>query len=162
VQDLVESQTVDECSVYFGLVEKHADALGNVIVNEQRALLSLLRICIELLRRMSKAEHAVLCGRILLLLAKVYPLSDKSGVNLKGEVNVGNVTAFESEEEYNARASMLALAANGHSSSGSSAMQTDTVVTVAPTPATRPIDYAFYSSFWALQVSLATLDRCTA
>lgn len=47
----------------------------------------LLRLCNELLRRLSKTcrEHAVLGGRILLLLSSTFAINERSGVNLKGD-----------------------------------------------------------------------------
>lgn len=57
----------------------------------------LLRISNELLRRLprSKQEHVVFSGRILMFLSSSFPLSEKSGVNLRGNFNVGKVTEFE-------------------------------------------------------------------
>lgn len=43
----------------------------------------MLRTCNQLLRRLSKGHHAVLCGRILIFLARLLPLSDRSGINLQ-------------------------------------------------------------------------------
>ncbi|KAG0313509.1 hypothetical protein BGZ97_010104 [Linnemannia gamsii] len=60
--------------------------------------LSFLRICNELLRRLSKAKNTVLCGRILMLLSSVFPITERSGVNLKGEFNTENVTLVESDD----------------------------------------------------------------
>jgi hypothetical protein len=39
----------------------------------------------------------VLCGRILLFLAYVFPLSERSGVNPSAVFHVSNVTPYESE-----------------------------------------------------------------
>lgn len=60
--------------------------------------LTLLRLCNELLRRLSKAKNTVFCGRILMLLSNVFPLGERSGVNLKGEYNVDNITPIESDD----------------------------------------------------------------
>lgn len=38
-----------------------------------------LSICIDLLRRLSKSQNTVFCGRIQLFLARLFPLSEKSG-----------------------------------------------------------------------------------
>lgn len=43
----------------------------------------MLRTCNQLLRRLSKGHNAVLCGRILIFLARLLPLSDRSGINLQ-------------------------------------------------------------------------------
>jgi THO complex subunit 1 len=59
--------------------------------------LILLRLCNEALRKLSRSENAVLCGRIQIFLSSVFPLSERSGVNLKGEFHVENVTEYEKE-----------------------------------------------------------------
>jgi THO complex subunit 1 len=57
----------------------------------------LLRLLNELLRRLpkSKQEHVIFSGRILMFLSSVFPLGEKSGVNLRGNFNVGKATVFE-------------------------------------------------------------------
>lgn len=57
--------------------------------------LALLRSCNELLKRLSRAEDAVFCGRIFFYLFQTFPLGDKSSVNLRGEFHVENVTTYE-------------------------------------------------------------------
>ena len=83
-------------------------------------------------RRLSRAQNTVLCGRILMFLASVTPLSDKSGasrrvmsgamhgaagqargpltrpqpgVNLKSSFNTANVTVYDDEEPAEAKPS---------------------------------------------------------
>ncbi|GAX80221.1 hypothetical protein CEUSTIGMA_g7659.t1 [Chlamydomonas eustigma] len=53
------------------------------------AQLAILRSCNGLLRRLSKANDVQLCGRILVFIVRLYPLSDKSGLNLGGTINAG-------------------------------------------------------------------------
>ena len=55
----------------------------------------ILRACNELLRRLSRAEDTVFCGRVFIFLFQSFPLGDKSSVNLRGEYHVENVTAYE-------------------------------------------------------------------
>lgn len=57
----------------------------------------LLRLLNELLRRLpkSKTEHVIFSGRILMFLSSVFPLGEKSGVNLRGNFNIGKGTVFE-------------------------------------------------------------------
>ncbi len=57
--------------------------------------LVVLRSCNELLRRLSRAEDAVFCGRVFIFLFQSFPLGDRSSVNLRGEFHVENVTTFE-------------------------------------------------------------------
>lgn len=60
--------------------------------------LALLRSCNELLKRLSRAEDAVFCGRIFFYLFQTFPLGDKSSVNLRGEYHSENVTNFERDD----------------------------------------------------------------
>lgn len=55
-----------------------------------------LRACNELLRRLSRAEEAVFCGRIFMFLFQGFPLGERSSVNPKGEFHKENITAYES------------------------------------------------------------------
>ena len=55
----------------------------------------MLRACTDLLRRLSRAEDTVFCGRVFIYLFQSFPLGDKSAVNLRGEYHVENVTAFD-------------------------------------------------------------------
>lgn len=44
--------------------------------------LVLLRLCNEMLRRLSKETNTVFCGRILMFLANSFPLGERSGIEL--------------------------------------------------------------------------------
>lgn len=57
--------------------------------------LIILRSCNELLRRLSRAEDTVFCGRVFIFLFQSFPLGDKSAVNLRGEYHTENVTTFD-------------------------------------------------------------------
>ena len=77
-----------------------------------------------MLTRLSKSVNIKLKGRILLFLAVNIPVDDKSGLNLKGDSNTGNVTEIEAELPDNMDLS------DDHE---------------------IPIDYNFYRTFWSLQ-----------
>ena len=57
--------------------------------------LIILRACNELLRRLSRAEDTVFCGRVFIYLFQSFPLGDKSAVNLRGEFHTDNVTTYD-------------------------------------------------------------------
>lgn len=61
---------------------------------KQKSLI-ILRACNELLRRLSRAEDTVFCGRVFIFMFQSFPLGDRSSVNLRGEYHVENVTVFE-------------------------------------------------------------------
>jgi len=87
----------------------------------QKSHHTLLRTCTLLLKRLSKSQDASLCGRVLLFLAKFLPLTERSGVNLTGAFHVDNLTPVEDVPED-------AVDAEG-----------------------KPVDVAFYRTFWGLQ-----------
>ncbi|KAG7672356.1 putative THO complex subunit 1 [Nannochloris sp. 'desiccata'] len=87
----------------------------------QKSHHTLLRTCTLLLKRLSKSQDASLCGRVLLFLAKFLPLTERSGVNLTGAFHVDNLTPVENVPEG-------AVDAEG-----------------------KPVDVAFYTTFWGLQ-----------
>lgn len=57
--------------------------------------LALLRACNSLLSRLSKNQHSVFYGRILIFMTSAFTLGAKSGVNLRGDTNFHNETIFE-------------------------------------------------------------------
>jgi hypothetical protein len=63
--------------------------------------LVLLRMCNELLRRLSKETNTVFCGRILMFLANSFPLGERSGVNLRGDFST-ETTRFDDDQEVDA------------------------------------------------------------
>ena len=52
-----------------------------------------------MVKRLSKANDTVFCGRIQMFLATVLSISDRSGVNLMGRFNVDNITEFTDEPD---------------------------------------------------------------
>ena len=88
----------------------------------------LLRICNTILRQLSNRDvHANFAGEIRTLLARVFPLSERSAVNVLGGFNVGNVTRMERLEEFRH--------CNNGSGGGGSVV----------------VGYEFYTKFWGLQ-----------
>ena len=61
--------------------------------------LSVLKICNQLLLRLSRASSAELCGRILMFLTRLLPLLDRSGLNVLGQFNTSHSTPVEDVAE---------------------------------------------------------------
>ena len=86
VQDLLETQTIMSCSHIFAWIEQRLDRLTVDMVPQKGKALVLLRTLNDLLRRLSKTgNNTKFCGRILTFLSAVFPLGERSGVNLRGE-----------------------------------------------------------------------------
>ena len=99
VHELFEGQTARRCGDAFAYleqrVEKLKDLLDDTKGDSKFVQAALLRCCNTLMQRLSKSTDLLLCGRVLMFLSHVLPLSEKSGVNLKGEYNKGNVTEYQ-------------------------------------------------------------------
>ena len=85
MHDWLEAQSADQCSQTFSYLEQRADKLRQLTMNGEHAYskAALLKCCNTLMHRLSKSSSLLLCGRVLMLLAHVLPLTEKSGVNLK-------------------------------------------------------------------------------
>ena len=95
--DVFDVKPLDSCEVLFKFVE------DNVSVFKEDTFFTpcknhLLRMCNDLLRRLSRSQNTVFCGRILLFLAKFFPFSERSGLNIVSEFNVDNITEFGSTD----------------------------------------------------------------
>ncbi|TVU48661.1 hypothetical protein EJB05_08303 [Eragrostis curvula] len=96
LEDLTEMSTIKDCKDIFGYIESKQDVLGKQELFG-RGKLVMLRTCNQLLRRLSKANDVVFCGRIIMFLAHFFPLSERSALNIKGVFNTSNVTKYEKD-----------------------------------------------------------------
>lgn len=94
LETLFESHSVSKCSQLFTWVERRSAEITAGLDPRKAKALILLRTFNELLRRLSKANQTVFCGRILMFLAASFPLGDQSSVNLKGAFDTGNITTL--------------------------------------------------------------------
>ncbi|KAF4306140.1 THO complex subunit THOC1 [Botryosphaeria dothidea] len=97
-EELLDSQSIDGCRRVFDYLESRRERLvaGDFLQNSGASKrIVVLRFCNELLRRLSRAEDAVFCGRVFIFLFQTFPLGDKSSVNSRGEFHVENATVFE-------------------------------------------------------------------
>lgn len=95
IEELFDSQTIPSCERLFQYLESRIERITTGIEGSKGKGLILLRLCNELLRRLSKTEDTIFCGRILIFLSKSFPIGEKSGVNLRGEFNTQNVTVYD-------------------------------------------------------------------
>jgi len=101
IEDILEVVIIDESEKIFDYLEERVDRLTvNMLPTKGKGLI-LLRFCNDLLRRVSKTENTVLCGKILMFLASVFPLTERSGVNLRGDFDTDNTTDFENKVSLN-------------------------------------------------------------
>ncbi|KAK8777993.1 hypothetical protein V5799_020666 [Amblyomma americanum] len=131
--DVFDSLPLNESEDFFSLVEDKVDIWREDLFFKC-CKNQLLRTCNDLLRRLSRSQNTVFCGKILVFLAKLFPLSERSGLNIASEFNAENITLFSSEDY------------KGLSDEGSFREDTKD----GPSSAV-PVDYNLYRKFWSLQ-----------
>lgn len=93
IEELLDVESIEGCRVAFDYLDSRRERLTGK--NFKNKSLIILRSCNELLRRLSRAEDTVFCGRVYIFLFQSFPLGDKSSVNLRGEFHTENITTFE-------------------------------------------------------------------
>lgn len=126
LNDVLGSQTIEECSVTFAYLESKKAFLyeqGFFAEHKKKnAKVALLRLCNAMVKRLSKSNDTVFRGRILMFLATVLSISDRSGVGLRGQFNTDNVTDYDEEG-----------------------------AEIADAGGDAAVDMQFYKTFWGLQ-----------
>ncbi len=108
-------------------------------------------MCNDLLRRLSKSQNTVFCGRIQLFLTSLFPLSEKSGLNLMSNFNLDKEVAYSREpveEEFHS------LAGSTKQGDGEDELYHSTK------RSTPPVNAVLYRKFWALQEILKAPTQC--
>lgn len=95
--DVFDFLPVVQCPPVFDLIQRFIATSTRVGGDEMdlQTGLKVLKVCNDLLRRLSRTIDAVFCGKILLFLASLFPISERSGVNISGAFNIENVTFYE-------------------------------------------------------------------
>ncbi|KAJ8663709.1 hypothetical protein O0I10_000958 [Lichtheimia ornata] len=101
VEELLDIHTISGCEKLFDYIERRKPRLIVNMVPGRGKGLVMLRMCNEMLRRLSKEKDTVFCGRILMFLANSFPLHERSGVNLRGDFNTEPVL-YDKDEDVDA------------------------------------------------------------
>ncbi|KAM7379483.1 hypothetical protein PAMP_005030 [Pampus punctatissimus] len=144
--DVLDSLPLDQCDKIFSFVEENVSTWkSNSFYTAGKNYL--LRMCNDLLRRLSKSQNTVFCGRIQLFLARLFPLSEKSGLNLQSQFNLDNITVFNKNEHE----STLGQKHTEEKEEGMEVEEGEMGEEDSPAPCSIPIDYNLYRKFWTLQ-----------
>ncbi|KAF2133429.1 nuclear matrix protein [Dothidotthia symphoricarpi CBS 119687] len=160
MEELLDSQSIEECYKSFSFLESRREAI--IAISSKNKDLVILRLCNELLRRVSRAEDPVFSGRVYIFMFQSFPLGDKSSVNLRGEFHVENVTTFEDYlKESNVSPDLMQVdtneseaVVNDQSKPDDKAVEIGGSDNHKDEPATMDID-ALYPVFWSLQHSFS-------
>ncbi|CAL4067388.1 unnamed protein product, partial [Meganyctiphanes norvegica] len=146
LSDSFDMLTINQCLHLFSFVEANV-AVWKEDIFFSHCKTAVLRMCNDLLRRLSRSQNTVFCGRILLFLARFFPFSERSGLNLISEFNLENVTTFTNSEatdqEMKDENDTAASPENG-----------------VDTSLTNTLDYTLYAKFWALQDFFRNPPQC--
>ncbi|PVI06162.1 nuclear matrix protein [Periconia macrospinosa] len=153
IEELLDGLSLTGCRYAFTFLESRRETL--ISPQSQNKNLVILRLCNELLRRLSRAEDPVFCGRVYIFLFQSFPLGDRSSVNLRGNFHVENVTTFE---EYLGASTPVEdgmdVDAKEEVSEDAQVTEKDDVPAISETPTAKPptMDInALYPVFWSLQ-----------
>lgn len=128
VEDLFQSIKTEDYSKLFFVLE---DVIYKHNKGDEKIFLPLLRIWNGILNKLSTTSHTNFIGRIHKLIADVFPLSHRSGVNFKGIYNQ-RIAIEPTNEDVQ--------------------MQEDEETTWVKTDENiTSLSYSFYKNFWLLQ-----------
>lgn len=149
--DILDTFTLDECDVVFSFIEDGVSEWKSPVFYTAGKNY-LLRMCNDLLRRLSQSRNTVFCGRIQLFLARLFPLSEKSALNLVSQFNLENVTVFNKDKS-NTTLSDHDDETNNSTSSPAVKDEPETmeVDNVDASKSTNIVDYKLYVNIWSLQ-----------
>lgn len=153
VEELLDSQTIADCESVLDFLEgRIARITARHFAKKQSVI---LRMCNELLRRLSRAEDTAFCGRVFIFLSQCLPPGDKSSVNLRGEYHIENVTTYEelpAEGDANKMDVDQSVPAETTASGDTAVNATNGTTAAGPMKPETAIDYdALYPVFWSLQ-----------
>jgi THO complex subunit 1 len=152
VEELLDSQTIAGCRIIFDWLESRRDRITPESTYNKWSLV-LLRICNELLRRLSRAEDNVFCGRVFIFVFQCVSFGDRSSVNLQGAYHVENVTNYETETTADDASKMdVDSSADARKESEGSKSSTNGDGKKGSPPLSSE---ALYPLFWPLQASFS-------
>ena len=142
LSDVFDVKTLEDCEQLFALVESRLSVWKSAqffmsIKNQ------LLRTCNDLLRRLSRFQNTLFCGRILVFLARFFPLFERSGLNMIGEFNRDNVTPVSVDVDGEAAATCQV--------DGVVDLEEGEEATTATTEAAPMIAHSLHRKLWLLQ-----------
>ena len=150
LSDVLECLTLDMCETVFKFVEDRVSTwIQPEFYSSGKNLL--LRMSNDLLRRLSSSQNTIFCGRIQLFLARLFPLSEKSALNLMSHFNLDNVTTYNKE----AGQGVVMEDTPGGEDEGE-VMEVD----AQSDDSSLPVDFNLYHKLWALQEIFCQPTQC--
>lgn len=142
LSELLDCRTLDECEKLFSLIDNNIETWKEDIFFKN-VKNQLLRACNDLLRRLSRNQNTVFCGRILIFLANFFPLFERSGLNLTSEFNQDNSTSYSLQDDLPENISDNIKIENDNDDDSEKEKNEGKI---------NEINVTFYRKFWQLQV----------
>lgn len=139
--DVFNTKPISVCQELFGFMEETITTLKDVPLFASGRN-TLLRMCNDLLRRLSKSQNTVFCGQIQLFLSRLFPLDEKSGLNLMSNFNLDKETPYNKTPDPSIFKHQLSM--------DSSTEDLDEGETAAHAKSLE-VDANLYVKFWSLQ-----------
>lgn len=146
LSDIFDTSTVDQCEKIFDYVESKTTMWTSAFYFDN-CRNHLLRMCNDLLRRLSRTTDTLFCGRILIFLARCLPLMEKSGLNLMSQFNQDNTTQFDDTESIG---NLPSPVTRGAEEMEEGEMEENAGV----------VDFALYEKFWKMQSFFSQPNKC--
>ncbi|XP_002156883.3 THO complex subunit 1 [Hydra vulgaris] len=140
LSDIFDTMTLCDCEKMFKYIEKNV-SIWNAEPFFSTGKNHLLRMCNDMLRRLSKSQNTVFCGRIQLFLAQLFPVEEKSALNLMSNFHLENVTLFKTEK------------LDFDEIQPNDSVEDRELVN-------NPVDYNLYIKFWTLQDYFVNPSKC--
>ncbi|GMT15007.1 hypothetical protein PFISCL1PPCAC_6304, partial [Pristionchus fissidentatus] len=143
ISDLLDMSCIPVCKQLFPLLEERTAQLKMKMfdgVNNN----AVLRLCNDLLRKLSRCVETSFSGRINVFLSRFMPLSDKSALNIVGHFNTANVTKYDTTEP----------------ESSSSLIPEDDDGSDKKAKESISVDHALYTKFWQIQQFMCNPLSC--
>jgi len=161
IQDTFEALSTKECVEWFTFIEKNTDDLRQILrgANDANVNGLAVRALTGLMKRLSKTNDIVFCGRILMTLSRMMPLLDPSGVNPKGHINRANITTFQpSDQPIPDKEPTDEMDIQDPTSPPADKTETN----LDPKESEVPIDYQFHRQFWSMMQYLQDPEKSLA
>lgn len=141
IDDFLEDKNISQAKEIWPLLESLAEKLTSKTLFPKGKFI-MLKTCNFLLKKLSKSCDTEFCGRVLLFLAAIYPISEKSAANIAGRINTTNITHFDTRDVFSSHVgseiSEVNVKEDGEASDELN------------------ITYELYENFWKLQTFFAS------
>ncbi|ORX66712.1 hypothetical protein DL89DRAFT_295102 [Linderina pennispora] len=93
--ETMDSVSIEVAQELFGFLETRTALVRKVMAETTGKGVAMLKICNSLLRRIPHATMGEFAGSVQIFIANSFPLSERSGVNVRGDFDTSNIPAID-------------------------------------------------------------------